>query len=257
MTSQGYVYAAVDDGLNDRWASLFTNRIGDGGGDHEHQLFSVIGLVTHCKAGARLLDIGCGLGRFIGVVRDQAGSVVGLEPDEVRFRSCLNEFRNDEKVEVLHTTSHQFRKTRPDARFDVILLSMVLQHVPTDVCDAVLSDLNALLADNGIGIVSTTHARDERFSYQSGEIAANQAEFDAYAHNSSAHAKGIPVRDFSRQSLGDAVGRAGLAIIDWGQFPYVRDEKIDWYAKEMKIAPAALKDFGVSQYAVVKRAAGS
>lgn len=249
---EAYTYNARDEALV-AWNASFTSRIGDGGGDAEEEYLELVKLLATCKSGGRLLDIGCGLGRIIGLVGRRGGSIVGLEPDATRFRECHAAFHDGRRVHVLRTTSTDYRRRHPHATFDLIVVSMVIQHVSTATCDGILADVAGLLAPDGLAVIATTQQDEERFTFQGDQTPRSAADFDRYAADSGAQSWGIPVRQFSRASFHDALHRGGLEVVRWGQFSYLRPAKVSWFAAWMGSTPDAIRDLGTSQYAVVRR----
>jgi len=248
----GYRYNAGDDQMV-AWNRNFTSRVGDGSGDPEEEYLATLKFVAACKPRARLLDIGCGLGRVVDFMRDDVASVVGLEPDADRFGTCHALFHNGDRIRILNCTSAEYRAAHPGHRFDVVVVSMVVQHVPTRTCDLILADVPGLLDDDGIGVISTTQQDAERFTFQADQTPRNREDYDRYAADSSDQKYGIPVRQFSKASFLAAVDRAGLDVVRWGQFSYLRPEKLGWFAKWMGSTTNAIKDVGSSQYVVVRR----
>ena len=248
----GYTYNARDEALV-AWNASFTSRIGAGGGDPEEEYLELVKLLATCQAGGRLLDIGCGLGRIIGLVGERCRTIVGLEPDATRFQACHAAWHDGHRTHILRTTSTDYRGRHPHAAFDLVVVSMVIQHVATTTCDRILADVGELLAPDGLGVIATTQQEVERFTFQGDQTNRSVAAFDRYADSSDAQRWGIPVRQFSRDSFLDAVRRAGLEVVRWGQFSYLRPAKVSWFAAWMGSTPDAIRDVGTSQYAVVRR----
>ncbi|MCE9630296.1 MAG: class I SAM-dependent methyltransferase [Planctomycetia bacterium] len=248
-----YIYNASDDALV-AWNRNFTSRIGDGTGDPEEDYLSTLQLVAASKPDAALLEIGCGLGRIIRVM-NHVGPIVGLEPDAERFRASFASLHDGERVQILNCTSTSYRTVHPQRRFGIVVVSMVIQHVPTTTCDRILRDVHDFLAADGLAVVATTQQDEERFTYQADQTHRRMDEFDAYAGESASQTRGIPVRQFSKASFLAAVRQSGLSVVRWGQFSYVRPEKVAWFAKWMGSRPVAIQDVATSQYAILRRAA--
>ena len=248
-----YTYNASDDDLV-AWNSNFTSRIGDGSGDPEEDYLSALRIVAASKPDAAILEIGCGLGRIIRVM-NHAGAIVGLEPDTERFQASHASLHDGERLQILNCTSTQYKSNHPQQRFGIVVVSMVIQHVPTTTCEQILRDVHDLLAADGLAVVATTQQDEERFTYQADQTHRSVDEFDAYAVESSSQTCGIPVRQFSKTSFLAALDRSGLSVVRWGQFSYLRPEKVAWFAKWMGSRPGAIQDVASSQYAILKRAA--
>jgi SAM-dependent methyltransferase len=252
MATLSYKYNASDDPLVE-FNKCFTSRIGDGNGDPEEALLDTIRLLARATKKPKMLDIGCGLGRIVDLVGKRPASIVAIEADYDRYMDSFNSFRNRDDVEVLNTTSLQYKLDNPGVRFDLITLSMVIQHVSTSICDEILEDIHDLLDAGGLALVSTTLLDEEKFTFQNDSNIRDVVAFDAYASSSDDQAYGIPVRQFSRESFLNCLQRANLRVIQWGQFSYYRPEKLAWFANHFRSPVKALRDLGSSQFAVVER----
>lgn len=237
-----------------RWNRAFTSRHGDGSGDPEEQYHALLNVIAYCKPKASYLDIGCGFGRIIEIFKPAAGRIIGLEPSPGRFEACYNKYNDGRRIRIINSTSSAYKEARPKDRFDIIVVSMVLQHVATAVCDQILRDVHDLLAAGGVAIIATTHLRTERFMFPTQREAQTVEQFDEYAANPENQRWGIPVRMFSQDSLRRAIEGAGLHVIDWSQFSYARPERQAWLAGEFGLQPNDLDNVGFSQYAVVNLA---
>jgi len=252
MKIQGYTYKGNDDELS-AWDQSFTSRIGDGTGNPEEEYLSVLKLIANCKPNAKYLDIGCGLGRIIQIVQHSVGGLVGLEPDPERFQACYDRHHDGDRIRIINSTSLEYKDAHPEDRFDIIAVSMVLQHVPTAICDQILCDVHDLLMPEGVAIIAATQQEIERFTFEFNPTLQIVEEFDRYAEDTANQEWGIPVRMFSKASFHRAIEQGGLHIIHWGQFSYYRPEKLAWWAARSGVPPEAIQDVAISQYAVVKR----
>jgi 2-polyprenyl-3-methyl-5-hydroxy-6-metoxy-1,4-benzoquinol methylase len=252
VTEQRYKYNFSHDQLVD-FSKAFTSRNGDGTGDIEEDYFSCLKLVANCKTDQDYLDVGSGFGRIIDILEPNAKRIIGLEPDIDLFKCCRDRYLGCENIEIFNSTTSEYRRACPDKRFDVIVVSMVLQHVSTTTCGQILCDVDKLLAPNGVGIVATTHFFDERFVYQRDTKPKSSVEFDRYAENCSDQEWGLPVRMFSKGSFYREIERAALEVITWYQCSYLRPEKLADFARLYDLPTDPLRDSGISQFAVVRR----
>lgn len=252
MFTTKYKYNANDDAI-DRWQQNFTSRIGDGSGDPEEEFLSYVRLITELKPDATWLEIGCGLGRMVQIIKTKRNAVIGLEPDPARYSDCRKRFRFTRKVDIFNTNSSDYKNTKPGRKFDLILCSMVLQHVSTRICEQILADIHDLLSEDGIAVISTTQNCKELFTFQDSPNLQTHEEFDEYAENSPDQKFGIPVRKFTRESLSECFGKSKLSIVHWGQFSYIRPEKLAWFAGRYQMDEDTLRDVADSQYAIVRK----
>lgn len=79
-------------------------------------------------SGARhVLDVGCGAGNLVALLRRRAVTVTGLEPDPRMARAAAERFAADPAVTIVKAG---FDGRDPRRRFDAITLVAVLHHLP-------------------------------------------------------------------------------------------------------------------------------
>jgi ubiquinone/menaquinone biosynthesis C-methylase UbiE len=89
---------------------------------HELDQWGGAGLVR----GKRVLDLGCGDGRFALGVAQLASSVEGLDPDREAITAAKKSARESGVANVRFAVGAAQRLPYPDATFDVVLLSWTL-----------------------------------------------------------------------------------------------------------------------------------
>lgn len=77
------------------------------------------------KAGARVLDYGCGLGQFLVAMKRRGADCLGIELSEIAARRV----RETTGIEVL-SGAEDALEAQPDGAFDLVTLFSVLEHVP-------------------------------------------------------------------------------------------------------------------------------
>ncbi|PYX48733.1 MAG: hypothetical protein DMG79_11080 [Acidobacteria bacterium] len=98
------------------------------------------------RAGATLLDVGCGSGTFIGKMRSLGWNVTGVDPDSLAVA-----YAKRQGFEVFHGTISDIPA---DAHYDVITLSHVIEHVPDPV--QLLRECKSHLRDEDSRVVIAT-----------------------------------------------------------------------------------------------------
>lgn len=98
------------------------------------------------KAGS-VLDIGCGIGTFLAVCREEGWKVTGVEPSSIACEVARQEYGLELINESFSSAMFQGRK------FDAIFAAQVLHHLPDPA--AFLADIDCVLADGGILILRT------------------------------------------------------------------------------------------------------
>ena len=94
-------------------------------------------------AGKRVLDAGCGAGRYVEAMAARGAEVHGVEYLTEKVREWQSRHPGDERVRQGDLEKIDF----PDATFDVVLLNEVLEHVPND--RAALRELARVLKPGG------------------------------------------------------------------------------------------------------------
>ncbi|MBV9503935.1 MAG: methyltransferase domain-containing protein [Acidobacteriia bacterium] len=97
--------------------------------------------------GVRVLDVGCGSGKFVKFLRARSIEAYGLEPSPALYREYLSHFPY-----FLNTTVEELAETWPGA-FDVLTALDVVEHVerPRDF----IMSCSRLLKPHGVFLVST------------------------------------------------------------------------------------------------------
>ncbi len=250
-----YVYT-FDDKALDRLEALFESRIGDNTGDAEQDFWDMVRLLLYVKSKGALLDIGAGIGRLTAIAKDIIGEIVALEPDESRWVECHREHHLLPQCEVLCQTTTEYIHSNPGKMFDLIVISMVLQHLATTDCEKLLEEAATLLKPDGFVLIFTTHTLEETkgFSF-SGDPQKYISEqiFNDYANSASSEkTKGIPVRRFSRSDFLDAIAQH-LDSIYWRQCSYYNEHGVNFFAPILQVDAQKLKDVGRSQFVVARK----
>ncbi|MFH9740141.1 class I SAM-dependent methyltransferase [Streptomyces roseolus] len=95
-------------------------------------------------SGARhVLDVGCGAGNLVALLRGGGATVTGLEPDPRMARAAAERFADDPAVTIVEAG---FAGRDPRWRFDAITLVAVLHHLPLV---PTLRELRGCLAPGG------------------------------------------------------------------------------------------------------------
>lgn len=99
---------------------------------------------------ARLLEIGCGIGRMTRRLADLFGEVHGTDVSAEMIRQAQERFRDAPNVSFYATNGLDF-SAFPDAHFDVVFSVYVFQHVPTpEIVRANIRDACRVLKPGGV-----------------------------------------------------------------------------------------------------------
>lgn len=130
-------------------------------------------ILAQCEIeGKALLEIGCGKGRITRDLARHARRVVAVDPDAAALDAARKSI-SDARVLFLHAASGI--PALPGERFDVVLYTLSLHHVPAAAMRASLQAAASLLVPEGVIVViepgddgSFTEAK-ERFGAGSGD----------------------------------------------------------------------------------------
>ncbi len=141
-------------------------------------------LLGEARAGERVLDLGCGAGRFVAALREAGAEPVGVELAE----GALERARRNVPGADLRALAPDGAIPLEDASVDLVWCSEVLEHVPDTA--ALLSEARRVLKTGGRLLVTTpSHDLPRR-------LLIALARFDAHFDPLGQH-----VRFYSRRSL--------------------------------------------------------
>lgn len=95
--------------------------------------------------GLRVLDVGCGTGHLAARLANDGYSVVGLEPNPTAFSYAVR--RIPEAI-----AGDAQRLPFPDASFDIVISTDVLEHVPDDAAAA--NEILRVLKPHGVAVLT-------------------------------------------------------------------------------------------------------
>ena len=166
-------------------------------------------LLAEVARGERVLDLGCGAGRFVAALRDAGSDPVGVELAE----AALERARRNVPGAELHRIAPDGAIPLEDASVDLVWCSEVLEHVPDTA--SLLSEARRVLRTGGRLLVTTpSHDLPRRALIALGRF---DAHFDPLGQH---------VRFYSRRSLArvlDAFAFEGIHITRIGGPPGLRE----------------------------------
>lgn len=123
------------------------------------------GVIAHLPGlhDLRLLEVGCGDGPYLARASKQTPSaVVGIDISPRILHEARQRVQHEGRPEVVRlAAADAVALPFPDAWFDVLLASQVIEHVPDDA--RALREMRRVLRPGGALIISTDH-RDNRVS---------------------------------------------------------------------------------------------
>src|SRR6478672_3475874 len=146
---------ATPDRRHGRWdaeAFLATGR------DEVAAVFTHLDEVGLAPAEERALDFGCGAGRLTIALADRVGSAVGVDIAEPMLAKA-RELDTAGRCDCVRNDREDLAQF-DDASFDVVMSSLVLQHLPPNLARRYLAELVRVLGPGGALIVQLVTAPD-------------------------------------------------------------------------------------------------
>jgi SAM-dependent methyltransferase len=124
--------------------------------ERHEQLKLLVGDVLRGREGLRILDIGCGAG-VLSDFLTRYGSVSGIDFSRpaIELAGALSP--------AARFSAGRIEELEPGARFDLITLFDVLEHIPRDEREDFLGGVRSRLADGGTIVASTPHPTNNRW----------------------------------------------------------------------------------------------
>jgi O-antigen chain-terminating methyltransferase len=104
----------------------------------------------------RVLDIGCGRGEFLELLKERDVQAIGIDTDSEMVKRCLQK-----GVAAFHVDAHSFLRKTGES-FDGIFCSQVMEHLDPDEAIDLLELCEKRLNPGGILIVITPNPRNIR-----------------------------------------------------------------------------------------------
>jgi len=162
------------------------------------------------KSRERLLDLGCGRGRLLPRFANAFEEVVALDSDEGRI-SEARKLAHATSLENIRFINRFFEDCASElGRFDMILCSHVIQHLPADSVGTMIGLMHSVLTRSGVLVLLTSHAVSKHDVYKlwrlngsaSGTIQENldRDAFERIVANDSLNG-GVPTHAFAIGNL--------------------------------------------------------
>jgi len=170
-------------------------------------------LLAEARPGERVLDLGCGAGRFLRALAEHGARPVGVEIAE----AALERARRVAPGAELHRTEPDGDLPLADASIDLVWCSEVVEHVADTA--QLLGEVRRVLAPGGRALITTPY--HGRLQCAAIALLAFDRHFDPLGQH---------LRFYSRTSLARALREHGLgrelAVRATGRLPLVRETLI-------------------------------
>lgn len=133
------------------------SRFGDTFIDEAQDLATKRGYLTHVPAGARALDVGCGQGRFLDLLKARGIEALGIDASAEACSQCSargHATLHGDAI-VLLKRLHEERR-----RFSFLLLAHVIEHCDGDLAQDLIASCARVLEPQGRLLVATPNVRN-------------------------------------------------------------------------------------------------
>jgi malonyl-CoA O-methyltransferase len=145
---KGYQELSVVEGY-DKWAPTYDQDPNPLIALEEKVTLDMMGNVE----GRRVLDLGCGTGRYCALLARLGAKVVGLDPSREMLRRARPKITAGTHFELKQGTIDQV--DYPDGHFDLIVSALTFGHLPE--LEPVFGEVVRLLKENGRLVISDIH----------------------------------------------------------------------------------------------------
>ncbi|MCU0726085.1 MAG: class I SAM-dependent methyltransferase [Planctomycetes bacterium] len=112
------------------------------------------GHLRHFRGARRVLDLGCGRGTFLGLLREAGIEGLGVDRDPAPARAAGHEVVEGEVEAFLHGAAAR------GERFDGVFASHLVEHLPADHVPGLVERIAAVLSPGGRVVLVTPNARN-------------------------------------------------------------------------------------------------
>lgn len=140
---------------------------------------------------AHALDLGCGRGEWLELLRDEGIAATGVDENEVSVDRCTLRGLHAVRADAL-----EYMRRQPDCAFSIVTAFHLVEHLATEAVVAMLLEARRLLRPGGLLILETPNADNIR-------VGATTFHLDPTHH------RPVPV-----ELLRLVVGFAGFEVID-------------------------------------------
>lgn len=145
---EGYRKLGVVDGY-DTWAPTYDHSSNPLVAIEEKVTLELVGNV----AGKRLLDLGCGTGRYSALLARCGAKVIGIDPSAKMLEQARRKITPQCHFDLCHGTLEG--TSFPNEHFDLILSALTLSHIPE--LESIFAESARILTRNGFMVISDIH----------------------------------------------------------------------------------------------------
>jgi SAM-dependent methyltransferase len=137
----------------DRFYAAFENRFRGSEAEITERLrvyLPVIRAAAAVHQQAPMVDIGCGRGEWLTLLRDEGLAATGVDVNRVTIRSC-----RERKLDVVEASAIEYLRALPGSSVGAITAFHVIEHLPFDAVLEFVSEIVRVLRVGGVVILET------------------------------------------------------------------------------------------------------
>ncbi|HZD11579.1 MAG TPA: class I SAM-dependent methyltransferase [Candidatus Binatia bacterium] len=190
--------------------------------------------------GGSVLDIGCGIGTFLAVCRDEGWHVKGVEPSSIACEVAKREYGLELINESFSSEIFQ------DEKFDAVFAAQVLHHLPDPL--TFLVDVDRVLADDGVLILRTPNLIPLELSLFAQRLLGRKRQFFCGPALYTFHPETLSLL-FKRLNYGEIQAVNSRPYVELPGAPWQKERSVAANLKRLLIAGIKLSTHGAVQAA--------
>lgn len=136
----------------------FENRFRGPREEIKRRLRFYLPLIENCQAGKQgrpIVDLGCGRGEWLELVREQKLAGTGVDLNEAMIAQC-----NQRKLDVVQADAVEFLRRQPDDSHGAITGFHIIEHLPLNTLVDLISETFRVLKPGGLAIFESPNCKN-------------------------------------------------------------------------------------------------
>jgi O-antigen chain-terminating methyltransferase len=119
-------------------------------GDEQELRSRQVEYVEYFAGRGEILDVGCGRGEFLTLLRERGVSARGVDLDEQMVAAC-----RERGLDVEHADALDYLERQPDGLFGGVFMAQVVEHLATDELVALLGAIRRKSGEDAVLVIET------------------------------------------------------------------------------------------------------
>jgi len=175
-----------------------------------------------------LLDAGCGEGRLTVYFSEYFTHILAIDPDKKRLSNAKKTAQKIGIIDKVDFNVVPIEELEESEKFDVILCSYVMQHVPTSLVPIIIKKFVKLLKSPGLLFITSCHSTKKEDYFAKNflqdskliEEIIDQTSFNSLVFKENE----FPMHFFSRENIEELLKNFDLKILDYTVFHILEND---------------------------------